>query len=196
MSTTNRRSGLTLVELCIVLALLGVMFYKMSMVMSQVQDVGKRETASIALEDRASVVLNRIAYAVIGCDANTLSPDNPVPFGPNRLEFKLSLGVEDNKTVWGDPEVIGLAEDASQLFWGKNVDSAEEQIVVWCRTVAEFYSSEEDNGLDDNANGITDEAGLCFAIEGSSVTIYLTLEQIIDGQPERFTKSTVVTCRN
>jgi len=185
-----------LVEMCIVLGILGIVFYKLTLVMSQVQDVGKRETASIALEDRAAIVLNRIAYAVIGCDAETLTPDNPIPFGPNRLEFKLSLGVEDNKIIWGDPEVIGLAADASQLFWGRNLESAEEQVVVWCRSVAEFYSSEEDNGLDDNANGITDEAGLCFAIDGASVTIYLTLEQIIDGNPARFTKSTTVTCRN
>lgn len=190
------RSGFTLVEMCIVIGLLGIIFYKLSLVMTQAQEVGQRETASIALEDRAAVVLNRIAYAVIGCDADTLTPDNPVPFGPNRLEFKLSLGVEDNQIIWGDPEMIGLADDASQLFWGRNVESAEEQIVVWCRTVAEFYSSEQENGLDDNANGITDESGLCFAIEGDSVTIYLTLEQIIDDRPVRFTKSTVVTCRN
>jgi hypothetical protein len=53
------------------------------------------------------------------------------------------------------------------------------------------------NGIDDNGNGVIDEKGLCFVVEGNRVTIRLTIDKPgPDGKHYRRTLETTVTCRN
>jgi len=188
--------GFTLIELCIALGLLTLMFIKLTLMMNDATTAHRRESVSMALEDRAALVLDRIAYAVIGSDPDTLFPNSEAPFFADRIEFKLSLGVEDGKVVWSDPEVIGLQDDPSLLYWARNEGEVGEQIVIWCRTVAEYFATELGNGEDDNDNGVTDETGLNFVLDGESVTIRLTIERTTPEGPVRHTQETVVTCRN
>jgi hypothetical protein len=54
-----------------------------------------------------------------------------------------------------------------------------------------------DNGVDDNGNGLVDESGLTFISEGSSVTIWLSLERIgPENKPVTYSRKAVITCRN
>jgi hypothetical protein len=41
--------------------------------------------------------------------------------------------------------------------------------------VTEYLEGETLNNLDDNRNGLIDEAGLCFTVDASSVVVHLTL---------------------
>jgi hypothetical protein len=41
--------------------------------------------------------------------------------------------------------------------------------------VPNYLQGETANGLDDNANGLIDEGGLCFTFDGTSVIVRLTL---------------------
>ena len=195
MRSTGRQ-GFTAIEMSIALVLMGILFVKLTLIVDDAMDTHRRESASMALEDQAQVLLDRISYAIIGSDPDSLAPDPEAPFFSKQLEFQVSLGVQDGVIVWSDPEQIGLAEDESQLYWGRNVGQAEEQIVIWCRTVAEFMNGEEGNGLDDNFNDLTDESGLNFVLNGNAVTIRLTLER--EGSEGRimYTAETTVTCRN
>jgi prepilin-type N-terminal cleavage/methylation domain-containing protein len=196
MKHRDENRGFTIVELCIAITLMAILFIKLTMIINEASKTHRRETLSMALEDQALLVLDRISYAVIGSDPDTLFPDPEAPFFTDRLEYQVSLGVEDGQVVWSDPEVIGLDDNPSLLYWGRNEGTPGEQVVVWCRTVAEFFANEVPNGDDDNANGLTDETGLSFVLEGTSVTIRLTLERMTKEGPIRHTKETVVTCRN
>ena len=133
MMKTRRVSGFTMIELCIALALMGILFVKLTLILNQASKVSQTETVSIALEDQAAVLLDRIAYAVIGSDPDRLTPDNESPFFSDRINFTVSLGVEDGQVIWNDEEVIGLAADPSKLYWAKNEGLPAEQVVIWCR---------------------------------------------------------------
>ena len=198
MIRPGRQSGFTLIELMIAFSLLTILVVKLTMVVDQASKTHQRESLAMALEDQAILVLDRVSFAIIGSDADTLLPEPEAPFFTPEIEYQVSLGVEDGEVVWSDPETIGLdADDPALLYWGKNKDALDERVVVWCRTVAEFMKDEILNGADDNLNGITDETGLSFVVDGDSVTIRLTLERLNkEGGPARISKETTVTCRN
>lgn len=199
MSSTRRRgrAGFTLVEAMIAITLIGLVLTKLTMVMTEARRVHREESVSLALEEQAAQVLDRIAFAIIGSDADTIDPGVSAPFSTDVLKFQLSMGFEDGKVVWGDPEQIGLRGDGSQLYWGQNVDEVDERIVVWCNTVSEMLEGELLNGFDDNANELDDELGLSFDKNGKSITIRLTLVRVDEeGVRHEVTEQTTVTCRN
>lgn len=198
MRRGTRQAGFTLIELMIALVLLTILFIKLTMVVNQASKSHQRESMAMVLEDQANLVLDRVSFAIIGSDADTLIPEPEAPFYTPEIEYQVSLGVENGVVVWSDPETIGLdPDDPALLYWGKNKDELDERVVVWCRTVAELMKDEILNGADDNLNGITDETGLSFVVNGDSVTIRLTLERLNkEGDPVRISKETTVTCRN
>ncbi len=199
MRNMGNKSGLTVIEMMIVLSLLTIVGIKIFMV---VQTAGKAQaegTTSIVLDDQARRVLDRIAYAIMGSTRETLFPDPESPVFSASLEYEVSLGLDaSGEVVWGDPEKIELSEPQTQVIWRENPDEAEERRVVWCNTVSPFLEGETPgNGLDDNGNGLIDEEGLCFSLDGDRVTIRLTLQKTNkDGTRVTHTVETVATCRN
>ena len=191
------RAGFTIIEAMIALALVGLVLTKLTMVMTSAREVHRNESVTMALEDQAAQVLDKIAFAIIGSDADTIAPGVAAPFSTDTLTFQVSMGVEDGEIVFGDPEQIGTRGDGSQLYWGQNVGEVEERIVVWCNTVSEMLEGEQLNGFDDNANNLDDELGLSFDMDGRSITIRMTLVRTDDeGARTEVTEQTTVTCRN
>jgi hypothetical protein len=67
-------------------------------------------------------------------------------------------------------------------------------LVNWVR---ELLEGELPNGLDDNGNGLIDESGLSFEIDGDTITIRLTLERFdAEGTLITRTVETAVTLKN
>lgn len=195
MSRRTSRSAFTVIELVISIALLAIVIVKLTIVMNEASNSQRRETASMRLEDNVRRVLDRISYAVLGADRETLFPNGQQPDENDWIEYRASLGVEDGSIVWTDPEKIAL--DGNQVYWAVNEGDPEERRVVWCSAVRALLESEFPNGLDDNVNGLTDEGGLSFTLQGDSLTIRLTLEQEAkDGPPLTESAETTVTCRN
>lgn len=191
------RAGFTLLEMMLVIGLLAIVLVKLTMVMEGASSSQRRETAAMALEDNARRVLDRIGYALMGAIRDQLLPDNEIPLDHDGLTYFVSLGVQDGKLVVGDPERIGLSADQTQVVWSKNPATPAERRVAWCNSVRALLEEELGNGLDDNTNGLTDEKGLSFAIDGDTITIRLTLEQPTkDGTFLTRTVETTVTCRN
>ncbi len=191
------RRGFTLIELSIALVLLGLLFVKLTLIASEATKAHRESSTEMILEDQAQQVLDRIAYALIGADPESLQPDPQAPLFTSKISYRVSMGVEDGQIIWGDPEAIGLAENATQLCWSRNAETENEQIVIWTRHVAELLEKEFLNGSDDNENGLTDEWGLTFVVDGDSVAIRLTLEkETKEGRTILQTKDTLVTCRN
>lgn len=191
-------AGFTLVEAVIALALIGLVVTKLTLVMGDAQKAHTEETMAMALEDQAMELIDKIAYAIVGSSVDSLDPENvTAPFFAPRMRYTVSLGVEDGKPVWSEPEEIGLAEESGELYWGQNIGAESERRVVWANTVSELLEDELANGVDDNGNELADEFGLAFVLDGANVTIRLTLERIDDeGKRIQVTRWTSVTCRN
>jgi hypothetical protein len=172
-----RRAGFTVIELAIALVLLVVVSIKAAMLFDFAAESQLEDAADLALEDQARRTLDQIAFAVMGADRETLFPDPEAPAHETRVEYKVSLGVQDGEVVWGDPEEIALSGQDSQVVWSQNKGQPEERHVVWSNVVRPYLEGEVLNGVDDNDNGLIDEKGLMFTLQGNRVTIRLSLQR-------------------
>lgn len=190
-------SGLTLLELMMMAAVLLVVIVKASLVTSTILEVQSREGAAMDMEDRARQVLDRIAYQVMSCDYETLQPILEEPADSPGVIYQYALGLKDGEVVWSDPQEIALKVQDNEVYWKENLGSTEERQVVWTRLAREYLEGEIPNGVDDNGNGLIDERGLSFALNGPEVTIRLTLERLDEeGRSDIVTYTSVVQCRN
>jgi len=195
---TRGRCGFTIIELMFSAALVTVILIQVTYVMNAVSRSAQDDTAAGVLEDQAEEVLDRIAYAIMGSDRGTLNPDEE-DLHYTSLDYKVSLGWDEalEDVVWDDPQQIALEQVESQVVWKENPDEEAERRVVWGKYVATLMEGEDFNGIDDNANGLIDEEGLHFVIDGDSVTVRLTLRRAdAHGNPVSVKHDRVVTCRN
>jgi prepilin-type N-terminal cleavage/methylation domain-containing protein len=190
------RAGFTLIEVLIAMTLAAVVIVKLTMIMDSASDAGTEQIASLALEDRAREVLDKIAYAVMSAGRDQLLPDPESPEYSTSLTFNISLGVQDGEVILSDPEQI--SGEGVQVLWKQNPGLPEERRVAWCNTVRPVMWKEiGGNLLDDNGNGLSDEPGLSFTLHRDAVTIRLCLERPgKDGTAITQEVDTVVTLRN
>lgn len=193
----GRAAGLTLLELMLVVALTGLTVVKLGLVLDLAGKEPTRASAEALLEDQARIVLDRLVYAVVGASRDSLVPDPEFPLFSDGLEYRVSLGVDNGRAVWSDPEGVGLSAEGTSVLWSSAVGTPEERRVVWCRNVRALLARELGNGLDDNGNELIDESGLAFTLDGRALTIRLTLEsRHADGRPFATSVGTTVTLRN
>ena len=186
-----------MVEALIALALLAIVMTKGILILNTTTRSTAEESARLEVEDRARQVLDRICYAIMGSDRASLIPDPESPIFSHSLRYRVSLGVEDGRVVWGDTEQITLSEQRTQVIWKQKPDEDEEVRLAWCNIVRPFLEGEISNGIDDNANGLIDEKGLTFTLNGNSVSILLTLERTTpEGTRYTQTVAAIATCRN
>jgi hypothetical protein len=192
----SSRAGWTIIEVVLASVLMGTVMVKAAFLMKSALGLASDATASMHDEDHARRVMDRIALAIMGSNRDQLVPGVEEVHN-KRLRYNFSLGLEDGEMVWSDPEEIRLADTGREVEWRENPDELEERKVVWTNLVRPLLEGEEINGVDDNENGLIDEDGLSFVIEGDIVTIRLTLERTeIGGQVVPQTIETVVNCRN
>jgi hypothetical protein len=181
----------------VVVALTSLVAVKVGLLMQMRATTESREMTVMMVDDQARRVLDQVAYAIMGAGRDRLIPDPEAPLHSTELRFEVSLGVVDGEVVWGDTQAVGIDADSSQLAWRERPDQADERRVVWCNTVRDFLEGEVINGADDNGNGLVDEKGMTFVLEGNRVTILLSLERTDEkGNPVTRTVESVVTCRN
>lgn len=199
LRTTLRpqRAGMTVLEVVLAISLLAVVTAKIVTALDAATEQNSTETAVTNLEGQARQVLRQIGFAVMGSHPDTLVPN----MGPNTpsssVRYQINLGVADGEVVWSDPEQIALIDASSELYWTDEPDNEEQRRITWSKLVAPYLEGEVPNGMDDNGNGLIDEKGLALSIEGTTVTMRLTLERLLDdGTLVTTTEQTTVACRN
>lgn len=194
---TTGRGGFTLLELTIAVSLVALVLANVLMVMSSSNDAYRVAASTSDLEFQARRTLDRIALAVMAANVDTITPPGGAPFHRTGIRFESSLGVQNGKVVWGPPEAIELDIVNGRVVWKENPGSPGERSVVWTNWVRGLFAGEEANGADDNGNGLFDEEGLTFEIDGDQVVIRLSLEREgPDGTRITHSAWTRVTCRN
>jgi len=190
----SSRAGWSLIELVLASALVIGVVTKAAFVVNAALGLASESTATMHYEDQARAVLDRIAVAVMGSDRATLVPLIEAQH-TNNLRYTFSLGLEDGEIVWSAPEQIRL--DGSAIEWVENPGAADERQAVWTNMVSPLLAGEVINGADDNGNGLVDEDGLSFVIEGARIVIRLTLQRPeVDGRTVEQTFESIVYCRN
>ena len=212
------RSGLTLLELLIALALLSIVFSGVLDATQRGLDLFQRNSVQGDLHARCSRATGRIADALRPAVTGTLVPDlAPPAVGPDPgnvgVDFRSAAAwgaagvVEstwDRITFVRDPEELdnGVDDDGDGLIdegrvvWTRRLGEADEQSTVLAHGVREFLAGETENGLDDNGNGLVDEAGFCLSRVGDEVRILLSLERSMENEFLVRTQSTSIALRN
>lgn len=192
-----RRAGFTVIEVMIGLTILALLATNMTIVMNTSSSVYEAGVLRGAIENQASLTMDRIALALMSSAGEGLEPLAEAPYATSILDYDVSLGSLDGQMVWGDPERIELQPMNGQIVWTQRPDEPDSRSLVWSRWATDYLEGETFNGLDDNDNELQDEGGLSFSMEGNKVLIHLTLERM-DDQGETYTKTltTRVTCRN
>lgn len=198
MSTfPSGRAGLSMVEIAIVIGLIGLAAAQGLQILSMSSRSQSDSVSALGLSEQARTVLERITYAVMGAAPDSLGPDPGSAWDTPQLRYQINLGLQDGELVWSDPEDIGPFGDTGGLAWRQRPDAADEYRVIWTNAVRPFLEGELPNGLDDNGNGLVDESGISFTIDGDLVTVRLTLESPRAGQtPLLSTIEARVVCRN
>lgn len=192
----RRRAGFTLIEVMIAVAILALIAVNISMVLKTSSSAYKSGVFASTLEDQFNQTLDRITLALMSSSVDELNPLLDKGLHTSEIEYVVSLGMEDGEVVLSDPEKIAFLPDEGTVVWTENPDGGG-RTVVWAKGVPIAYDGELINGVDDNANGLVDEAGLSFEREGSRVNVLLTLQRRdSNGVLYVQRQTTTVTCRN
>jgi prepilin-type N-terminal cleavage/methylation domain-containing protein len=192
------RAGFTLLELLIALGLLGLVITNVFMVLGDSSKALGSKNSSFAADAQARRTLDRIAMSVIGASRDSLVVAVEPPAFRTELYYQTSLGWQGGEMVASNPQKVAMVgENPREVVWCENPGQPDEKRIVWSKWVGEYMEGEFPNGEDDNDNGLIDERGLCFVVEGNRVIIRLTIEKPgPDGKLYRRKLETTVTCRN
>jgi len=196
-SKSGSRSGFTLMEITLAGSLLMIVAVKAHGALNSATNGIDKETQRAFIEEQARRVLRQVGFAIMGSNRDSLLPGTEGNISSGELSYRVNLGISDGDVVWSDMNKVAMDNDDLKVFHAINPNQDDESRVYWTNLVAPFLEGEIPNGMDDNGNGLIDETGLSFVIDGNSVTIRMTLQRILDdGTTLTETVSTVVTCRN
>jgi prepilin-type N-terminal cleavage/methylation domain-containing protein len=190
------RGGFTLIEIMIAVTLLALVLANLYMVFGDTNKAMRARESTFETEVEARRVLDRIAMRVIGAELDTLEIPSSSPNSSASIDFNVNLGFDEGQVQWSPGQRIAH-DGTSQVSWAESPGQEDERRAVWTNHAAQLLQGEEMNGEDDNGNGLIDERGLEFHVQGKMVVISLTIEKVgPGGKLSTKTVSTRVTCRN
>jgi hypothetical protein len=218
MHTPRRsRSGLTLVEVVLGLALFTTFASAAFMALEASASSYRTETSAAHLDFLARKALDDVAEHLQAADYDSFVPAPVTDPGESatRVDFQCARGFSGGAIEWGPIERLDLEPDASdapngldddadglvdegRLVWIENPGLAGGRRTVLCSQVSASLEGElAGNGLDDNGNGLIDEGGFCLEFTGDRVRVHLTLERCDpDGRLIRQSSIRTITPRN
>ena len=209
--TRESRRGFTLLECAISLVILIVLMVVVGQVVLAGSRAFREGSTQEALAMKTRRALDRIADELEMAGLSTLTPAPVAPFGSSTLSLRQPTGLVNNVVQFGNTTRIALAADPGDAANGadddqdglvdesvvqltKDVGLASQRTVVLADDACRFLEGETGNGADDNANGLVDEGGLSFLVQGSELTVRLSL-QGLDPNRQRITSTARVSIR-
>lgn len=214
LRTHDARGGFTLIEMMIAGVILALVLGGVGVATLSARRAYQGGVTSDSLTVRAQRALDRVADLVLMTNSAQLGAVPAPPLATNAVQFATPSGWSGSAITWGSTTRIEFQYTATDPNDGFDNDgdgfvddgdvvltldrgTADERAVVLVRQVAELEQGELANGIDDNGNGLVNEQGLNFSLNGNQLTISLTLVgRDADGRDVVRTVSTAVTLRN
>ncbi len=213
-ATTGQR-GFTVIELIASVVLFAIVI----LVALQSSLVSGRVTATLVttseLDVQAHRVLDQLTEEFLQARAETLSPEAPgAPYGAASMSYERAEATASGDITWSTTRRVEFIQSAADALDGLDndgnglVDDGEiwlvtdaglpgERRALLARHVAGFLGGEQENGLDDNDNGLTDERGLSFEMRDGALLIRVSLQAVDPkGGVATRTAATAIRLRN
>jgi prepilin-type N-terminal cleavage/methylation domain-containing protein len=191
----TRTAGFSLVEMVVVAAILSFVLGMPLMIFRSAERMQSTVTTRVELQAMVRQTLDRIASRLEGSSA-AMIPQSLLGAGVGSpiVDFQVASGWNGANITWGPPERIALLPSPEDPDDGRDNDSdglIDERIVVWTtnvglasqrsavlrRDVPERLAGEiAGNGIDENGNGLMNEAGLSFEFVDDQVVIRHSLQ--------------------
>ncbi len=191
------RGGLTIVELMVTVGMLGILFQAVYSVLDALAGGYRSGTSRMEIDATGSRVMRAVTAGLRMADLESIDDLPQVPFFGTTFDYNRSLEFDGVQTIWSGTEVFAYSPAEGTLTLTRAPGQPEERVLLRVDGVPPMLAGEQPNGLDDNGNGLVDEPGFCASLEGSLLTVWLTLrgEDHQHREIER-TWTTSVRCRN
>lgn len=195
----RRTAGFTLIDLLIALGILSVVLTTAGFVQTRANEASVTMLAQDSAEARARHALDRVAQELTGVGKTLIFPDPNTNFGASAMTFQRAAGVSNLGVVqWSTPSRLELVIDPRELDNGVDDDSdglvdehqlaftsdigtASARTVVLCTGIPELVDGETVNTIDDNGNGVADEAGFNIRRLGDLLTVRICVTSPFSG---------------
>ncbi len=145
------------------------------------------------LDQRAHRAVTRIVRELQDARLESLMPEPSAPFGASTLSYVCAEVPDDEQIVWGEYRRLELVPSDTDPLDGidndrdgltdehvlrlvHDVGLITERATVIVRNVAARLEGEAANALDDNGNGLVDEAGLSISVQEGVLYVRLSLQ--------------------
>ena len=204
-----------MVEMAVSVAVLGLLFGIIGVIQMRGNDASEEGLARASSEMRVRRALDQVADHLTGVGRTLLFPDPTTNFGSAVATFQHPTGVSGAGIVlWDVPSRIEILVDTNEidngadddgdglvderrLVFTRSVGTAAQQSVTLCHGIPELMPGETVNALDDNGNGILDEAGFNIRRVGDLLTVRLCVQQAFgEGQVATSSMETSIVLHN
>ena len=185
--------GFTIIELILSIAILLAVVAASSQFLTTTGGALAGGITRSHLASKTNALAERIADELMRAGASTITD----PAGGPAIEYRRTMGHSGGAAQWGSPLRIEYRPADDQVVWIRNPGLASEQEVGWATGIRPYLEGETDNGSDDNGNGLVDERGVSFDLDGDVLTIRISMQaRDPDGRDIVHTATSSVRLRN
>jgi type II secretory pathway pseudopilin PulG len=199
MARQRRRAAFTLIETLIACTVSAALLIAIGMTLQRSGDAFRAESVASDTDAQARRALERIAAEFMDARRTSLVLAPLPPLVPSSADYTRAQGFAGGAIVEGPQRQLRFEYDPRELDDGLDNDSdglvdegrvvldtdvpGDGQEVVLVENVRELLEGELANFLDDNGNGLADEAGFTLAYDPITFTLTLriTVERFLPG---------------
>jgi prepilin-type N-terminal cleavage/methylation domain-containing protein len=152
-SDEARRAGFTLIEVCIVLVIFGLLAVNLQLFTKSGAAAARSGALRSSLENELELTLDRITFALMSAKDAEIEGPTPAPMPSSFVRFAAVIGQDADGTVlmspteqiaWashaesGQPGTSAPTRDGGRVTWTVDADALESRRVTWSTSVPPY----------------------------------------------------------